>query len=246
MRESSQELVESEFRAIQSMEKTRLTRKTQEAVEIVVASSYPVERHGLRKLLEERPNWCVVAEAGSVREAVAKVTELRPKLVIIDSHVPLEREMPPMDAADASRLILDAAPTAQVLVFARAQNEVRLASLMSAGVRGFVMKTDDEAVLVTAIEALIHGAMFLSPAASGFGQPEHGDRREIRKPPLTQRELEVLHLVAQGKSNKEVASSLGISRRTAENHRARVMRKVGARSPAELVHYAIRNGLANI
>ncbi len=205
-------------------------------VTILVADDHVVIRKGLRTLLEERKTWKVIAEAVNGREAVEKAARLRPDLVLMDLS------MPELNGLEATRLILKAAPTTRVLILSMHNTEELVADTMQAGARGYVLKSDAETDLITAAEAVLAGRTFFTAASSEFAsQPFRTRSRSPLIPSLSPRERQIIQLLAEGKSNKEVAVRLGISVRTAENHRARIMRKLQLRSLSDLVRHAIRN-----
>jgi DNA-binding NarL/FixJ family response regulator len=204
---------------------------------IIIADDHMVIRKGLRSLLEEHKGWKVVAEAANGRETVEKAARLRPDLVVMDLS------MPELNGLDATRLILKAAPSTRVLILTMHNTEELVEETLSAGARGYVLKSDTERDLITAVEAVLDNRTFFTPATSEVEGDYLGRRREeIPKfPSLSSRERQIIQLIAEGKTNKEVADKLGISVRTAENHRARIMRKLQLRSLSDLVRHAIRN-----
>jgi DNA-binding NarL/FixJ family response regulator len=203
---------------------------------ILIADDHPVVRRGLRALLETESGWKVVAEAANGREAVAKAAQLHPDLVLMDLS------MPKLNGLDACCLIAQSSPQTRVLIITMHRAPELVAQMLKAGARGYVLKSDPERDLIAAVEALAHNRTFFTAVASDvFLDRLRGDNRFELDSPLSLREREITQLVAEGKSNKEVATILGISARTAENHRARVMDKLGFHSLADLVRYAIRN-----
>lgn len=205
-------------------------------ISIIVADEHVVIRKGLRSLLEERRGWKVVAEAANGREAVEKAARLRPDVVILDLS------MPEMNGLDATPLIRRAVPHAQVLILTMHNTEELIEKTLKAGARGYVLKSDAERDLITALEAVLDNRTFFTPAISeSAGEyARHGKGLPVTQS-LSPRERQIIQLLAEGKSNKEVAVSLGISVRTAENHRARIMRKLQLRTLSDLVRHAIRN-----
>ncbi|HEY6249790.1 MAG TPA: response regulator transcription factor [Candidatus Angelobacter sp.] len=205
---------------------------------ILLVDDFAVVRRGLRALLEGQRGWNVVAEATTGSEAVELATELRPDVAILDINIP------ELNGLDAARLILKSAPDTKVLILSAYHTEEMIDKALRAGVRGYVLKSDAEAELVAAVKALMEGRTFFTQVVSEV-MVEHlrHEKEKSSHPMLTVREGQVVQLLAQGKSNKEVGSILGISPRTAENHRAQIMTKLGLRSFSELVRYAIRNGM---
>jgi DNA-binding NarL/FixJ family response regulator len=204
------------------------------AASILIADDHAVVRRGLRALLGACPGWKVVAEASNGREAVKLAEKLRPDLAILDIS------MPGLNGLDATRLIKRVAPKTQVLVLTMYDTRELIEKTFQAGARGYVVKSDAEEDLVTALRALIQGKTFFSSPVSRvvLDRVARGGRRKF---PLTVREAEIVQLLAEGRSNKEVAGTLGISVRTVENHRAKAMDRLGLANFSDLVRYAIRN-----
>jgi DNA-binding NarL/FixJ family response regulator len=210
---------------------------------ILVADDHDVVRQGLRSLLESRTGWEVCGEASNGREAVEMSVALRPEIVIMDIA------MPTMTGLEATRQILKASPKTQVIVLTMHESEELLREVLDAGARGYVLKTDKGRELISAVDAVCnHNTFFTSRVAEmvlhGYLESSNGALKPMnRSQSLTPREKEVLHLVADGKSNKEVAAGLSISVKTAEAHRINIMRKLNAQSVVDLVKYAIRNNM---
>jgi DNA-binding NarL/FixJ family response regulator len=211
---------------------------------IFIADDHAVVRHGLRALLEARAGWIVCGEASDGMEAIQRVRELKPNVVVMDLS------MPQLGGLEATRQILKEAPRTAVLILSVGESEELVRQVVSSGARGFVLKSDTGVDLLDAVKELSQGRPFFSARLADFilqGYLRSGDDPSgsppIASAGLTGREREVLLLVADGQSNKEVAASLGIGVKTAEAHRANLMRKLGVRSVSELVRYAIRNKL---
>ncbi len=206
---------------------------------ILVADDHEIVRHGVRVLLEARPGWQICAEAVDGRDAVAKASRLLPDVVILDIGMPL------LNGLEAARQILKVSPQCEVLILTMHESEQVIREVLAAGARGYVLKSDAGRSLVNAVEAVSrHKTFFTSSVAEFVLQTFLDAKRNTREPsPLTQREREVIQLVAEGKGNKEVANSLGISLRTAETHRTNIMRKLDCHSLSDLVRYAIRNSI---
>jgi len=195
----------------------------------------------LRALLETHSGWEVCGEATTGREAVEKAGKLRPHVVVMDIG------MPKLNGLEATRQILKAAPRTGVLILTMHESEQLVQEVVRAGAQGYVLKSDAGRDLVAAIEALSqHKAFFTSSVAKivlddyrklGSEDGRAGDSSSLLSP----REREILQLLAEGKSNNQVAELLYISAKTVETHRARIMKKLNLHSIAELVHYAIRN-----
>jgi DNA-binding NarL/FixJ family response regulator len=209
------------------------------ALRILIADDHAVVRAGLRALLESRQGWEVCGEASDGRDAVEKASNLKPDVAVLDIGMPL------LNGVDATRRIRAASPASEVLILTMHESDDLVQQVIQAGARGYILKDDADKVLIEAVEAASQHKPYFStrittpvPAdlpASGSGTP-----RPVRGR-LTPREREILQLLAEGKSNKEVAALLGISVNTAEAHRANIMLKLGVHSLAELVHYAVRN-----
>ena len=210
---------------------------------ILLADDHDIVRRGLRELLEEQPGWEVCGEACTGREALEQAVRLRPQVVVLDLM------MPELNGLEAARQIRKALPATEVLVFTMHDSEELVHEILSAGARGYVLKSDAARHLVSAVEALSRRQPFFSSRVSATvleGYLSGGARSELRSMPsrtLTDREREIAQLLTEGRSNKEVASLLHISVKTVETHRAAIMRKLGVGSIVELVHYAIRNKL---
>ena len=200
---------------------------------ILIADDHEVVRHGVRALLESQPGWTVCGEASTGHEAVAMAIALKPHVVVLDIS------MPELNGLEATRQLRRTGPV-KILVLTVHESEQVVAEVIEAGADGYVLKADAGRVLVDAIRALLRHRKFLTnrvhAAASRPG-------RSLRMPAdlLTPREREVLQLLAEAKTNKEVAAALGIAVRTAETHRTRILAKLDLHSVGELVRYAIRH-----
>ena len=212
---------------------------------MLVADDHEVVRKGLVALLSHRPDWQVCAEASNGRDAVKFAVRFRPNVAILDLS------MPEMNGLEATRQIRRELPETEVLVFSMYENEQFVRDLLSAGARGYVLKSDVATQLLLAVETVArHKPFFTSDVAEkvleGFLRlgdlvPGEGGTPGI----LSSREREIVQLLAESKSNKEVSVLLGISVKTVQTHRAAIMRKLGINSIVELVHYAIRNNLVS-
>jgi DNA-binding NarL/FixJ family response regulator len=212
-------------------------------IRILLADDHEVVRRGLTSLLSARPDWEVCGEAHNGREAVALAVKLKPNLAILDLS------MPELNGLEATRQIRREAPETEVLVFTMHDSEQLVRDLLAAGARGYVLKTDATTQLLSAIETVSrHKLFFTSEVAErvleGFLRLGETPAADGSAPGLlTPREREIVQLLAEARSNKEVATTLGISVKTVETHRASIMRKLGITSIVDLVHYAIRNHL---
>jgi DNA-binding NarL/FixJ family response regulator len=205
-------------------------------IQILVADDHEVVRQGVRSLLEAHPDWRVCGEAVTGREAVAKAIQDRPNLAILDVA------MPEMNGLEAARQIRRAVPTTKILILTVYEVDQLVQEFIDAGVHGYLLKADTGRRLVDAVKAVLRGETVFTPP---LGEAADGSALARDSTPrikaLTRREREVLQLLAEGKSNKEIGAALRISVKTAETHRARLMAKLGVHSIAELVRHAIRN-----
>jgi len=208
---------------------------------ILVADDHDLMRRGLKSLLESHPGWSVCAEAHTGREAVAKAEEIKPDIVILDIT------MPELNGVEAARRILKASPNTEILVLSVHYSDQLIRDILDAGVRGYIVKSDSDRDLVIAVEALANHKPFFTPRATELILSNFNNKGGSTEIPdvigdrLTSREREIVQLLSEGKTSKEVASILGISVKTAETHRANIMRKLEIHSVSELVRYAVRN-----
>lgn len=207
-------------------------------INILIADDHDVVRQGIHALVDEHEGWNVCAEASTGREAVAKARELRPDLAILDVG------MPEMNGLEAARQIHASVPKTKLLILTVHEIEHLAEDFVEAGARGYILKSDAGSLLVQAVDTLMKGGVFFSTRMQAvlMGSAQRaahlGASADVR---LTRREREVLQLVAEGKSNKEIGIVLQITTKTAETHRARMMAKLSLHSVADLVRYAIRN-----
>lgn len=210
---------------------------------IMVADDHEVVRRGLCALLASHPGWEVCAEASDGREAVDKVKQVRPDIVILDIG------MPNLNGLAATRQILRNESRQKVLILTVTDSEQVIRDVLDAGARGFVLKSDAARDLISAVEALQRDRTFFTSRVGQLvlnGYLNKGQQAEPNIPSLTPREREVVQLLAEGKSTKEVASILNLSTKTAETHRSNIMRKLGIHSVSELVLYAVRNNIVQV
>lgn len=212
-------------------------------IRLLIADDHPLVRRGLRSLLGTHDGWEVCGEACTGTEAVQMVKELRPEILITDIS------MPDMGGFDAIRQIHAFDPNIGILMLTMHDSETMLRGAMEAGAHGYVLKSDLDNRLIDAVEALCEGRAFFSPGISqtvmkNFIRGEHSGTQDPNV--LTPRQREVLKLLARGKSNKEVASELGISTRTAETHRLQIMNRLKVRTLSEMVLFAVRNHLIDL
>jgi DNA-binding NarL/FixJ family response regulator len=203
---------------------------------ILLADDHAIVRQGLKALLE-REGFAVVAEADDGQAAVRLARERCPDVAVLDFSMPI------LNGLDAALEILRACPRAKAILLTMHTDDHYVLSALQAGVKGYVVKTQASSDLVRAIHEVLRGMMYLSPGISEAVVQAYLAKAEIPRDPLTSREREVLQLVAEGKSTKEVAGLLGISFKTAESHRTRILKKLDLHETAGLVRYAVRRGL---
>jgi DNA-binding NarL/FixJ family response regulator len=214
------------------------------ALRILIADDHEVARKGIRALLEAHPGWEVCGEAADGREAVKSASRLKPDLILLDIA------MPSLNGLDATRQILAEAPDALVLILTMHDSEQVVREVLAAGARGFLLKSDAGRDLVSAVEALqMRRTFFTTKVAQlvleGYLHPGPESEPPLRSM-LTPREREVIQLLAEGKTTKEVATTLNLSVKTAETHRTNLMRKLDLHSVVDLTLYAVRNGIVHV
>lgn len=211
-----------------------------ETYHIILADDHVMFRHGIKSILEGITGLEVVGEAGDGLQLLELVQELKPHMVIVDIS------MPNLRGIEATREIKIVSPQVKVLILTMHDSKDYLYHAIAAGAEGYLLKEDAEEQLFSAIEEIRQGGCYITPLLSGNFAQELVRTKDTGKAgpadSLTTREKEVLKLVAEGKSNKEIADLLFISVRTAENHRANIMKKLDIRKTAHLVKYAIRKG----
>jgi DNA-binding NarL/FixJ family response regulator len=205
-------------------------------VKVLIADDHQIVRQGLKVLLE-RERFTVVAEAVDGREAVRLASELRPDVAILDLTMPL------LNGLEAAREILREHGSTRVILLTMHAEEYQVAIALRAGVRGYVLKTQAAEDLAHAIRAVVAGQTYLSPAVSSLVVDAYVSGQRPDADPLAPRERQVLQLVAEGKTSKEIAAMMGLSVKTAESYRTRLMEKLEIHQTAGLVRYAIRNGI---
>ena len=212
---------------------------------ILVADDHEVVRAGIRSLLQNQPDCEICAEAVTGRQALALAQQHKPDIVILDIT------MPEMNGLDAAREILKSTPNVRVLFLSMHESEELVREILEIGAHGYILKSDAGRELESALRALRRGEPYFTSRVAQIALRAHLHRHQTPLPvastegALTPREREVLQLLAEGKSNKEVASTLKIGVMTVETHRANIMHKLGAHSIVDLVHYAIRNKIVN-
>ena len=203
-------------------------------VRILIADDHEVVRQGVRAVLEGQIGWVVCGEASTGREAVAKAVDLQPDVVVLDVS------MPELNGLEATRQIRRTVP-AKVLILTVHESDQVVTEVLDAGAHGYVLKSDAGRTLVEAIRALLRRQEFFTERV----RPAEPRRGEVplagKSDRLTPRQREILQLLTEGKSNKEIGATLGMTTKTAETHRTQIMAKLNLHSMSELVRYAIRN-----
>jgi len=206
------------------------------SVRILIADDHGVVRKGLRSLLQSKRGWKICAEASNGREAVEKAKALQPDVAILDIS------MPRLNGVEALRQIRKVSPRTETLILSMHRSDRLVREALDAGARGYLAKDDADHMLVAAVEAVRrHHPYFTSKVAEAVARESRMRVGKPRRSTLTPRQREIIQLLAEGKSNKEVATILNISVKTAETHRANIMLRLNLHSLADLMHYAIRN-----
>jgi DNA-binding NarL/FixJ family response regulator len=213
------------------------------SLKILIADDHPLICLGLHALLEAQPGWSICAEAASGSEAVALALEHRPDVVITGVS------LPEINGLDATRQIRRDSPGTEVVILTRHNSDKLVAEAYSAGALGYVLKTDNMRLLIAAVETVAQHRPFFSGSVAGIGRG--GLSRQDAVPPTNQRpgrllsprQREIVQRLAEGRTNKEIAATLGISAKTVDSHRTAIMRRLNIHSVTELVRYAIRETL---
>jgi len=209
---------------------------------ILLADDHPVFRLGLCSLLGSHEQWEICGQAADGREAIEKCRQLKPDLLILDIG------MPELNGVDAARRVLKDNPLQRILVLTDVRSEQAIRDCLEAGVRGWIYKSDDPADLITAVENLQQHRSTFSSRVCDLILDGYLLRRPVAvmAPRLSLREREVVQLVGEGKTSKEVAATLGMSIKTAETHRSNILIKLNLHSTVELVLYAVQNDIVNV
>lgn len=215
---------------------------------ILIADDHELARNGIRSVLESHPGWEVCGEAKDGRESVELAAATKPDVVLLDIG------MPNLNGLEAARQILAVAPDTAILILTMHDSDSVIREVLRAGARGFLLKTDAGRDLVAAVEALQRQRTFFTTRVSQMVLDGYLDRQgktpdvkeDFSGDVLTSREREVIQLLAEGKTSKEVAVALNLSVKTAETHRTNLMRKLGLHSVADLTRYAVRNGIVHV
>lgn len=209
---------------------------------VLLGDDHTLVRHGLRKILEERPDWEIVGEVGDGREAVRKCTALKPDVAVLDIAMPL------LNGIDATQQIVKKVPETKVLVLSMHSDEAYVTRALQAGATGYMLKDSAGKDLLKGIASVATGQAYFSPAIARLMLDDYvrrvaGSGVVDRYETLSAREREIFQLIAEARTNKEVAELLEISPATVETHRARILQKLDIHNTAELVLYAVRRGV---
>ena len=214
------------------------------STKILLADDHKITRQGLRSLLEDQPDMEVIAEADQGRTAVSLAAELRPNVVIMDVT------MPDLNGIEATKRILAHSPNIKIIALSMHSDTLFISEMLKSGASGYLLKDCAFDELADAIRSVVAGKMYLSPSISGIVVDDYLHRLSKVEAPdsntLTDREREVLQLIAEGKSTKQTALKLHVSIKTIETHRRQIMHKLNIFSVAELTKYAVRKGLTSL
>lgn len=210
---------------------------TERRTTVLLVDDHAVVRQGFRMIISAEPDFEVIGEASNGREAVQEAELLQPDIVLMDVS------MPELNGIEATRRIVTVAPRTRILALSMHRDSVYVREILRAGASGYLLKEAGDQDLLSAIRAVAQGQGYLSPAVSDAVLNDY--RKHVTDPIdlLTSREREVLQLIAEGKTNKEIATALDLSTYTVESHRGRIMEKLNLHSAGELVRFAFRNGL---
>jgi DNA-binding NarL/FixJ family response regulator len=210
---------------------------TTRTIRILLADDHAVVRRGFRMILASQPDMEVVAEAMNGREAVELAQSVQPDVVVMDVS------MPELNGIEGTRRIMESCPRTRVLALSMHRDSVYVREILRAGARGYLVKDADDDALIGAVRAVARGEGYLSPSVADAVLDDY--RKHVSNPIdlLTSREREVLQLIAEGKTNKEIANILTLSVYTVESHRGRIMEKLNLHSGSDVVRFALRNGL---
>jgi len=214
------------------------------SVKLLLVDDHPMMLHGLREVLARQPNLTLLGEALTGAMALKLTQELKPDLVIMDVH------LPDVSGITAARQILDTCPSIKVLVFSSDAGHSLVNDALQAGICGYILKGGAVDELIGAIDIVMAGKLYFSPVVGAGVLEDYREslrkESEPAKPRLSEREKHLLRLIAEGRRNKEMAASLKLSSNSVETYRARLMKKINCPSTAELVRYAIREGIATL
>ena len=210
-----------------------------EKIRILLADDHAVVRQGFKLILAAQPDMEIVGEAGNGREALDLAGQLRPDVIVMDVA------MPELNGIEATRRVADLSPRSRVLALSMHKDSVYVREILRAGARGYLLKDAISSDLLAAVRAIARGEGYLSPGVSDAVLNDY--RRHVTDPIdlLTSREREVLQMIAEGKTNKEIATVLNLSVYTVDAHRGRIMEKLNVHSVTDLVRFAVRSGLVD-
>jgi DNA-binding NarL/FixJ family response regulator len=208
-------------------------------IKILVADDHTIVRQGLKLILSSQPDLTVVGEAANGREVVELAQKLKPDIVLLDVA------MPELNGIEATKQMMQTNPRLRVLVLSMHKEAVYVREILKAGARGYLLKDVIDTELLNAVRAVARGDGYISPAVSGALLSDY--RQNVTDPAdlLTNREREVLQLIAEGKTNKEIANKLNLSVYTVDSHRGKIMEKLNLHNTGELVRFAIKHGLTD-
>jgi DNA-binding NarL/FixJ family response regulator len=208
-------------------------------IKVLLADDHTIVRQGLKLILSSRPDLEVVGEAANGREVLDLAEKLKPDVILMDVA------MPELNGIEATRRLHQISPRTKVLVLSMHKEAVYVREILKAGARGYILKDAIDTELVNAIQSVARGDGYISPAISGALLSDY--RQNLTDPLdlLSTREREVLQLIAEGKTNKEVATRLNLSVYTVDSHRGKIMEKLNLHSAGELVRFAVKNGLVD-
>lgn len=204
---------------------------------ILIADDHDVVRFGVRGILAARADWEVVGEAADGREAINEAVKTRPDIVILDYSLPL------VNGVEAARQIKARLPGTEILIFTMHDTDALVRDVLEAGARGFLLKSDAKQLLLSAVDSLVHHKPFFTGKVSEALLDSYLSKTGIERSALSSREKSVIQMIAEGKTNKQIADALSLSTKTVETHRASAMRKLNLDTTAALIRYAIRNRL---
>jgi len=210
-------------------------------VRLLLVDDHPMLRQGLLQSVAEQPNFTVVGEASTAKQALDVAKGVTPDVVVMDIH------LPDMNGIEATRQILSALPATKVVIFSSDATRAQIDEALLAGVRGYLSKCCGVTELIRAIGLVMEGHLYLSPEVSAGVLEDYRKslaEPEPLKPFLSEREQQLLRLIAQGRRNKEIADHLACSTKSVEAYRSRLMKKLDCSGSAELVRYAVREGIA--
>ena len=208
-------------------------------IKVLLADDHTIVRQGLKLILAAQPDFEVVGEAANGREAAELAEKLRPDIVLMDV------QMPELNGIEATRRMVAANSRIRVLVLSMHKEALYVREVLKAGARGYILKDAIDTELLSAMRSVARGDGYISPAVSGALLTDYREQSSNPLDTLSTREREVLQLIAEGKTNKEVATKLNLSVYTVDSHRSKIMEKLNLHSAGELVRFAMKNGLVD-